>query len=52
VYVFRNLKPEFSLSEIKQIIIENVIGKNIPEDIEITIPDSSPETTLESILSH
>ncbi|KAG4092861.1 hypothetical protein H8356DRAFT_1404191 [Neocallimastix lanati (nom. inval.)] len=30
VYVFRYLKPEFSLSEIKQIIIENVIGKNIP----------------------
>jgi len=52
VYVLRYLKPEFSLSEIKQIIIENVIRKNIPEDIEVTIPDSSPETTLESILSH
>ncbi|KAG4092770.1 beta and beta-prime subunits of DNA dependent RNA-polymerase [Neocallimastix lanati (nom. inval.)] len=52
VYVLRYLKPEFSLSEIKQIIIENVIRKNIPEDREVTIPDSSPETTLESILSH
>ncbi|KAG4090461.1 beta and beta-prime subunits of DNA dependent RNA-polymerase [Neocallimastix lanati (nom. inval.)] len=52
VYVLRYLKPEFSLSEIKQIIIENVIGKNIPENIEIMISDSSPETTLESILSH
>ncbi|KAG4084106.1 hypothetical protein H8356DRAFT_966853 [Neocallimastix lanati (nom. inval.)] len=40
VCVLRYLKPEFSLSKIKQIIIENVIGKNIPEDIEIKIPDS------------
>jgi len=52
MYVLHYLKPKFSLSEIKQIIIENVIGKNIPEDIKIIIPDSSPETTLESILSH
>jgi len=43
VYVLHYLKPKFSLSEIKQIIIENVI-----EDIKIIIPDSSPEITPKS----
>ena len=44
MYVLHYLKPDFSLSEIKQAIIENVIRKNIPENINLIIPDSSPDT--------
>jgi len=33
VYVLHYLRLEFSLDEIKRIIIENVIGKNIPDEI-------------------
>jgi len=51
LYVLHRLKPELSLDKIKNIIITTVIGKNIPENIEIVIPDLLPEYTLENILS-
>ncbi|KAG4098311.1 hypothetical protein H8356DRAFT_1672588 [Neocallimastix lanati (nom. inval.)] len=51
VYVIRFFDSIFSSNEIKQIILENDIGKILPEDMKIIIPDSSPKPTLESILS-
>jgi len=51
LYVLHHLKPELSLDEIKKIIITTVIGKNIPENIDIIIPDSLPEDTFETIIS-
>jgi len=51
LYVLHHLKPELSLDEIKNIIITTVVGKNIPENIDIIIPDLLPEDTLESIIS-
>jgi len=51
LYVLHHLKPELSLDEIKKIIITTVVGKNIPENIDIIIPDSQPEDTFEAIIS-
>ena len=51
MYVLHHLKPELSLDQIKKIIITTVIGKNIPENIDIIIPDSLPENTFETIIS-
>jgi len=52
VYVLHYLKPDLSLNEIKKLIIDVVIGKNIPKNIDIIIPDSLPEDTFEAIISH
>ncbi|ORX41433.1 hypothetical protein BCR36DRAFT_311602, partial [Piromyces finnis] len=52
LYILHYLKPELSLHEIKEIIISTVIGKNLPKNIDIIIPNALPEDTFESIISH
>lgn len=51
LYILHYLKPELSLDQIKDIIISTIIGKNIPKNIDIIIPDALPEDTFESIIS-
>ncbi|KAG4081861.1 hypothetical protein H8356DRAFT_1391812 [Neocallimastix lanati (nom. inval.)] len=51
VYILHHLNPSLSLDEIKNIIVSVVIGENLPKDINIIIPDSFPEETLQSIIA-
>jgi len=51
LYVLHYLKPDIPLSDLKAIIIRNIIGEDLPENIEITIPDAFPESTLDPIIS-
>jgi len=51
MHVLHYLMPDLSLDEIKNIIIATIIGKNLPENINIIIPDSLIENTLETIIS-
>ncbi|KAG4083537.1 beta and beta-prime subunits of DNA dependent RNA-polymerase [Neocallimastix lanati (nom. inval.)] len=51
VYILHHLNPSLSLDEIKNIIVSVVIGEYLPKDINIIIPDSFPEETLQSIIA-
>jgi len=50
LYVLNYLKPELSLQEIKQIIIETVVEEDVLKLVDLIIPDSLPEDTLKTIM--
>jgi len=51
LYILHYLDPTLSLTELRNMIISIVIGKNIPDNIDIVIPNSFPEETLASIIA-